>query len=139
MEFDDFIRFMSKVKQNGSCWEWLPKKNSRGYGQFSLTGKTDVAHRVSYRHFKGDIPLNYQLDHLCRNRKCVNPEHLELVTKRENLLRGVGASAINSKKTHCPKGHEYTKENTLKSNNRRICKECNKIKCLNYQNKHIKH
>lgn len=135
MEEKDLRRFMSKVKQTDFCWEWLPKRNSRGYGQFSLNGKTDLCHRVSFRHFKGDIINGNQIDHLCRNTSCVNPVHLEQVSKKENLLRGVGISAKNSKKTHCPQGHEYSKENIIKTNNRRVCRECNKIRCKKHYNK----
>jgi hypothetical protein len=61
----------------------------------------------------GPIPPNRQLDHLCRNPQCVNPKHLDLVSHRENVLRGIGFYAINARKTHCPQGHPYTPENTI--------------------------
>jgi hypothetical protein len=82
-------------------------------------------HRVSYEAFKGPIPDGLTIDHLCRNRACVNPEHLEPVTMRVNCLRGESPAAVHARKTHCPKGHEYSAENTYRhKGNHRMCKLC---------------
>ena len=81
------MRFMVKVKKTDTCWIWRAAKTKEGYGLFSIRYKMRVAHRVSYIHFKGKIPVGLQMDHLCRNTSCVNPEHLEPVTAKENKRR----------------------------------------------------
>jgi hypothetical protein len=103
-------RFMSKVERSpNDCWIWIGSIAPNGYGKFSVeknkVRKCFNAHRWAYEYFVGPIRLGLTLDHLCRNRRCVNPGHLEPVTIRENLLRGESASAANARKTHCPKGH----------------------------------
>jgi hypothetical protein len=84
------------------------------------------AHRVTYALVKGPIPAGLQLDHLCRNTSCVNPNHLEAVTTRENTMRSTGLSALNAKKTHCLRGHEFTPENTYvkRGDGARVCRQC---------------
>ena len=120
-------RFWAKVDRTGECWEWVAARTSSGYGNFNWLGKNKVAHRVSYELIKGDIPEGLDLDHLCRNRSCVNPEHLEPVTRRENLLRGDTIPAKHVKKTHCPKGHKYDEDNTyVCKNGSRHCRKCRK-------------
>lgn len=102
------------------CWDWTGAKNTNGYGRIQVDGKTAYAHRASYEHYVGPIPDGLHLDHLCRNRSCVNPAHLEPVTCRENIHRGQG----NSSKTHCPQGHPYSGWNLAIVNGRRICVTC---------------
>lgn len=109
------------------CWLWLGGKNSYGYGQYHKDGKRLIAHRYSYERFNGPIPKDLQIDHLCRVRHCVNPEHLQAVSQKENLLRGYGLYAINARKTHCIHGHEFTPENTrISYGTHRNCRECDR-------------
>lgn len=107
-------RFMDKVEINASteCWEWQAFRNPFGHGMFRLGDRVHLAHRVLYEKLRGPVKDGLELDHLCRNPACVNPDHLEEVTHRENILRGVGPTAQNARKTHCPQGHEYNNENT---------------------------
>ncbi|WP_227412199.1 HNH endonuclease signature motif containing protein [Cryobacterium sp. BB736] len=130
-------RFLEKVTPgDNGCIEWTGGLNGVGYGQFYLgrklspnTGK-GYAHRWAYEHYVGPIPEGMHLDHLCRNRKCVNPEHLEPVTLRENLLRGIGPSAVHAKKTHCPAGHEYAGDNLYNHPTKimRVCRTCGRAR-----------
>lgn len=123
-------RFAAKyeVSDNG-CWEWTAFKNPNGYGMFSpgygVTSR--LAHRVSYFMATGLNP-NADLDHLCRNTSCVNPDHLEPVTHKENMLRGISPTAVNAKKTHCNRGHEYAVVGTWASRESgKQCKACRAI------------
>lgn len=120
------LRFFSRVKKTESCWVWVGP-TSDGYGRFSLSKKLKVgAHRYSYELHKGPIQQGMVIDHLCRNRACVNPEHLSEKTNRENLLApgSQSVNAINARKTECPKGHPYTTENTAWRAGKRHCRAC---------------
>ena len=122
-------RFWSKVKKTLSkkgCWLWIASKSSNGYGAFWYKDKVKLAHRISYAIHKGKIPRNKTIDHLCRIRHCINPDHMEVVTGKINTLRGESIPAINARKTHCQNGHEFTIENTNNYKGLRICRTCHK-------------
>lgn len=107
------------------CWIWQWTIARNGYGFTKVAGKTRHAHRVYYERHVGPVPDGLTLDHLYRNRACVNPAHLEPVTIRENTLRGEGPSARNAAKTHCKYGHECTPENThMRPSGSRSCRVC---------------
>jgi hypothetical protein len=121
-------RFWAKVvKQATPCWTWTAGQLNGGYGQFKLSADSVVsAHRFAYELVRGPIPDGLTIDHLCKNRLCVNPEHLEAVTMGDNIRR---ATSSNREKTHCANGHEYNSENTIFTKQRgnakhRICKIC---------------
>jgi hypothetical protein len=115
------------VSETG-CWEWTGHLNADGYGRFQRDGsKLELTHRFAYRLFVGEIAPSLSIDHLCRNRACANPAHLEAVPLRVNIHRGNGVAAKNLAKTHCPHGHEYTAENTYrpaKYPTHRFCRTC---------------
>lgn len=113
---------------NGApCWLWTAHKIEKGYGIFHFERRDMPAHRFSYEYHIGKIPEGLTIDHLCRVRNCVNPAHMEPVTNRVNGLRGFSVSALNARKTHCPRGHELA-GNNLKVNHlgRRFCAICRK-------------
>jgi len=134
----DLQRFWNKVKKSNNCWLWIASVNYKGYGEFRFKKKLVKAHRFSYEISKGFIPKDMTIDHLCRNRACVNPEHLECVPMKENVLRGISFSAINSRKTHCKRGHEFTKENTIIRKLGRECRICKKMLDSIYGKSHRK-
>jgi len=133
-------RFWPKVVKGedpNSCWQWIGAKSV--YGMISFEGKNENAHRVSYILKNGKVPPGLQIDHLCRNKLCVNPDHLEAVTGRTNTLRANGPTKVNAMKTHCWRGHEFTKENTRLQKSKygfhRVCKKCNHINLVNWRAK----
>lgn len=115
-------RFWAKVDTSGDCWLWTASKNAGGYGQFATKHRPMLAHRLAWQLANGFIPDGKQLDHLCRNRACVNPDHLEPVDNRTNTLRGVGPTAINSTKTVCRRGHSLA--DAYVSKGMRYCRTC---------------
>ena len=118
-------RFWSKVEFTDTCWLWQAS-GVRIYGRFYVDGSGVYAHRWAYEFCLGLIPNGLGLDHLCRIRRCVNPDHLEPVTQRENILRGEGVSAISARKTECIQGHPFNEENTYyrPDTGTRQCRRC---------------
>lgn len=124
-------RFWRHVDKTAGCWLWTGARCHGGYAQFRLSGHPkrgdvvqDSVHRIAYRWLVGEIAPGMQLDHRCRVRTCVNPSHLEVVTPRENTLRGNTPAARNAHKTHCPRGHAYAGPNLLVSGGKRHCRTC---------------
>jgi hypothetical protein len=123
-------RFWDKVDMTYSCWYWRANKRG-GYGQFWYEGRFVGAHRYAYELLVGKIPEGLHIDHLCKNKSCVNPAHLDPTTNRDNLLRaGTNPAAVNAIKTHCIKGHE------LKGNNLHINKKTGQRRCNHCHNTH---
>lgn len=123
------------TEEDGECWLWAASLNKKGYGQFQWPGMGSVGtHRVAIFLARGIWSRRGEsnIDHLCRNRSCVNPDHLEVVTERTNAVRGDGPTGINARKTHCIHGHEFTIENTYNENGNRKCRACRREKSLRW-------
>jgi len=115
-------RFWPKVAKTDGCWDWTASVNSKGYGLISVNGRLHLAHRISYLWAKGEIPEGLQVDHLCFNKRCVNPDHLEAVTARVNTLRSRKAFATDER---CARGHRWDVPGTLSmSGGKRRCLAC---------------
>ena len=121
-------RFWEKVEPEpttGGCWLWSGAKTGEGYGTIQgPNGKTLLAHRLAYETERGPIPPGKQIDHLCRTRHCVNCDHMELVSRRENILRGTSPTARAAKVTCCPAGHPYSGSNLYLYHGWRRCRTC---------------
>ncbi|MFG0329862.1 MAG: HNH endonuclease signature motif containing protein [Phycisphaerales bacterium] len=118
----DIDRFVDKIDfTDDGCWNWTASVNSDGYGQFRAGDEKRFAHRVVYEWFVRPLDPDLTLDHLCRNRACVNPDHLEEISLKENLRRG-DAFIVNARKTHCPQGHPYDRLD-LRTGQRK-CRRC---------------
>lgn len=120
-------RFMAKVSidSNTGCWNWTGSTNWGGYARITRGNKSQSAHRYAYMFIHGPVSSSLDLDHLCRNRRCVNPHHLDPVTRKENLYRGKTLTASRAAQTHCKRGHELKGSNLeLLRNGTRRCKAC---------------
>lgn len=130
-KISDVDRLMShvRIEQNG-CWTWTAAAMSGGYAVTSFGSRSNnsrkmvYAHRLMYELIKGKVPSDLQLDHLCRNRLCINPDHLEAVTARVNQIRGNTFAAQNIRKSHCKRGHPFDLLNTEFYMGKRRCREC---------------
>lgn len=120
-------RFIDAVEYDltSTCWLWSRSTTPKGYGEFHADGKVRRAHRWAYEHYIGAIPEGMVVDHLCCNTLCVNPEHLEVVTQRENIIRGNAPAAKQFRQTECIHGHPFDEQNTyINPEGRRQCKSC---------------
>lgn len=121
-------RFWAKVNKTETCWEWAAAKNPDGYGRFGMGKRLVYPHRLIAAHTYGVIPEGMVVDHLCRNPSCVRPDHLEIVSMRENTVRGDLAEVTRryqSVKTHCPAGHPYSGDNLyVNPSGQRQCRTC---------------
>ena len=137
----DHLKFLSKVKTKDEkcCWEWLGATHSiKGYGQHYISGQNYPAHRISYTLFKGKISSGLIIDHICRNRSCVNPDHLREFTARENTLEvnAVSPARLNKDKKLCVRGHEFQKDLVPHRDGwKRFCPICNNIRARIYRDK----
>lgn len=124
----DDILLKASPEPNTGCWLWTASDNGRGYGRIRHKGRTVQAHRLIYEFVKGEIPHGLELDHTCRVKCCVNPDHLDPIDHRENVRRGAAGATTAKRqraKTHCPRGHEYSGYNLIvRANGARQCREC---------------
>lgn len=130
------VEILGRIQITKDCWEWTGAHTSGGYAHAIFDGKNVSVHRWMYEFLTQPIAKDLHIDHLCRNRGCVNPDHMEPVTPRENVIRGDSPALAAIKqlsKTHCPQGHEYNNENTYVHpiTRGRNCKECRRIRGRN--------
>lgn len=130
------VRFFAKVTEGpNGCWQWVGAVDSGGYGRFNAGGRRvgpyDSAHRWSWKFFNGPIPAGLEVDHLCFNRSCVNPDHLDIVDRRTNVHRG--RRNQNHGATHCKHGHPFNEANTYTHNGIRACRTCRKARKQAYR------
>lgn len=135
-------RISAKIVEQASefgppCWIYTGHITPAGYGQNKIAGRKVLIHRFMWEQMRGPIAPGLEIDHLCRNRSCCNPEHLEPVTHRVNQHRGFSPWGINARKTHCHRGHEFNDENTYRhTNGGRMCKACAAIANAKYRETH---
>lgn len=128
-------RFLAKVVKTDSCWFWTGSNNGLGYGEIRINNRKVYAHRWAYEHWRGPIPEGLHIDHLCRNASCVNPDHLEPVTCKENVRRGL-APGLKPERRHetCKHGHPFAEyAYPRKDGKGRNCAECNRRASREYQ------
>jgi hypothetical protein len=128
---DRIMAFVSPEPNTG-CWLWTGATHSDDYGTTSLKGRQMPAHRALYELLVGPVPRELDLDHLCRVHPCVNPSHLEPVTRRENLVRGKTFISAQVAQTHCLRGHEFTEPNTRMYRGQRRCRACDLARATRY-------
>jgi hypothetical protein len=118
-------RFWRRVHVTDGCWIWLTPADD-GYGRFQLGWHRKRAHAWTWETLHGPVPAGLVIDHLCRVRACVRPDHLRVTTPRENTLAAgsLAIAKVHAEKTHCPHGHEYTELNTIRRDGRRRCRTC---------------
>lgn len=119
-------RLWPQVDASGDCWLWLGHTSTAGYGRIHVNGRQDYVHRIVYELLVGPIPEGLHIDHLCRVRTCVNPDHLQPVRPRENAIRGFAPAVITYRTDRCRRGHRLTPENTyvVKTTGHRRCRAC---------------
>lgn len=128
---EKFWAKVDKTAGENGCWIWTGSKLKTGYGTLGINKMNVLAHRLSYELNVGPIPEGMTIDHKCRNRSCVNPDHLEPVTMYENVMRGNSPSSINARRTHCKNGHPFDDSNTylrpgkIPGEKKRLCRTCN--------------
>lgn len=134
-------RFWSKCipEPMSGCWIWTASATQKGYGCIAVGRKSTGAHRLAYEVLVGPIPQKFDIDHLCRNPSCCNPQHLDAVDRSTNLRRGIGptlTAARKGKLTHCPSGHAFTPDNTYTNpHGHRLCRVCNRGHYKRYRNR----
>lgn len=131
-------RFLDKISIDikTGCWNWIGAKYKNGYGAFAIDRRTNCAHRHAYELFIGPIPDKYEIHHKCKNISCVNPKHLSPITRLDHLKEdNIDIGAWQLAKTHCPRGHEYTKDNLKKVPRGRTCLTCHRNKNREYMRK----
>ncbi|NWA62995.1 HNH endonuclease [Pantoea sp. B9002] len=127
-------RLLSKVAKNpnSGCWEFTGSLYKNGYGQIWNGARAEQAHRVAYRFYVAEIPADKEIDHLCKNRRCVNPKHLDIVTHQENIARSNTVMGENARKTHCMRGHPLEGENLIITKQKtRQCRICSNMRARN--------
>lgn len=133
VEMSELDKAMDRIspEPNSGCWLWTAAVTTGGYATMVIHGRRITVHRWLYEHYNGPVPTGLELDHKCRVRCCVNPDHLEPVTHTVNVRRGTSPWALNASKTHCVRGHEFVPENvrirvSSAGNPERICLICEK-------------
>jgi hypothetical protein len=134
-------RLFSRVdRQANGCWRWTGAIDQQGYGRIDVGAPSHTmvyVHRVMYELHRGAIPAGLHIDHLCRNRWCCNPDHLEAVTSGENFRRGMSPSAVQARSSFCIRGHEFTPDNTrIYRNGRRVCMQCQREHWRKWREQH---
>lgn len=139
LEPQDWYRFWSKVEKTGGCWFWTAASDGDGYGTFIIRKKVLLAHRIAFVSIGGVIPEGTELDHRCRVRGCVRPDHLEPVTHKENSARG-NSGLYNSSKTYCRRGHLLAGDNLFFARTdpgHRRCRECSRARAREYKVRNV--